>query len=365
MKIGLLIYGSLDTVTGGFIYDRYLVDYLESQGDQIEIVSLPWRDYARHLADNFSKTLRDRLLALEVDLLIQDELCHPSLIAINHHIIARVEYPIIALVHHLRSSEQHSNTVRWLYRIVEQRYLNAMDGFIFNSKTTRAAVNTFISRLPPHVVAYPGGNRFGNPISENHIHERAIQIGPLRVCFLGSITRRKQPHVILEACSLLPEIDIELSLIGNPHHEPRYSRQVHKMIPALPNATKVKTYPASDTHKLRTLFAEQHLLVVPSTYEGFGIVYLEGMAFGLPAIATTSGAAHETICHNRNGFLIEAGNRTALAMHLRELAMDRQKLFEMSKAALHTYQRGPTWEGMGKRVDAFLHSYSLTTFTPS
>ncbi len=364
MKLGFLIYGSLDTVTGGFIYDRYLVDYLESQGDQVEIVSLPWRDYSRHLADNFSKTLRDRLLALEVDLLIQDELCHPSLFAINHHIKARVEYPIIALVHHLRSSEQHPHTVHWLYRKVEQRYLNAMDGFIFNSKTTRAAVNAFVPRLPPHVVAYPGGNRFGNPTSVSHIRKRALQQRPLRVCFLGSITRRKQPHVILEACSLLPEIDIELSLIGNPHHEPRYSRQVQKLIPALPDATKVKIYPALDTQELSSLMAEHDLLVVPSTYEGFGIVYLEGMAFGLPAIATTNGAAHETISHNRNGYLIEAGNRTTLAMHLRDLAADHQKLFEMSKAALRTYQNGPTWEGMGQRVYEFLHSYALAPFTP-
>lgn len=42
-------------------------------------------------------------------------------------------------------------------------------------------------------------------------------------------------------------------------------------------------------------FKNAHTLIVPSSYEGFGIVYLEGMSFGLPAIGTTAGAASELV----------------------------------------------------------------------
>ena len=44
-------------------------------------------------------------------------------------------------------------------------------------------------------------------------------------------------------------------------------------------------------------------MVVPSSYEGYGIVYREGMAFGLPAIGTTSGGASEIITDGENGYL--------------------------------------------------------------
>ncbi len=54
MKIGLVIYGSLDTLSGGYMYDRMLVDYLRAEGDTVEIISLPWRNYAAHLTDNLS-----------------------------------------------------------------------------------------------------------------------------------------------------------------------------------------------------------------------------------------------------------------------------------------------------------------------
>ncbi|NJN80819.1 MAG: glycosyltransferase family 1 protein, partial [Anaerolineales bacterium] len=79
MKLGFIIYGSLDTLSGGYLYDRKLVEYLRSQGDEAEIISLPWRNYFSHLTDNFTFKLPSGF-----DIVIQDELNHPSLIGANH-----------------------------------------------------------------------------------------------------------------------------------------------------------------------------------------------------------------------------------------------------------------------------------------
>src|SRR5512138_1993944 len=128
MKIGFVIYGSLDTLSGGYLYDRKLVEYLRSQGDTVEIISLPWRNYLSHLTDNFHVRL-----PLNLDILIQDELNHPSLICANR---GRHPYPIVSLVHHLRCSELRSPWQNTFYRVVERKYLQSVDGFIFNSKTT-------------------------------------------------------------------------------------------------------------------------------------------------------------------------------------------------------------------------------------
>ena len=68
MKIGFVIYGSLDTVSGGYLYDRKLAEYLRAQGDVVEIISLPWRNYAAHLMDN----LHFRL-PRDLDLIIEDD----------------------------------------------------------------------------------------------------------------------------------------------------------------------------------------------------------------------------------------------------------------------------------------------------
>src|SRR3989304_4240199 len=165
MRIGLVIYGALDILSGGYLYDRKLVEYLRAQGDTVEIISLPWRNYASHLTDNFSFKSPANL-----DILIQDELNHPSLIAAN---CWKHPYPIISLVHHLRCSELRPKWQNDLYRVVEKKYLQSVDGFIFNSQTTKRVVNSLIGNSKPEVVAYPPTDRFGEAISENEIIERA------------------------------------------------------------------------------------------------------------------------------------------------------------------------------------------------
>ncbi|MGH8906982.1 MAG: hypothetical protein ACRD0K_10800 [Egibacteraceae bacterium] len=84
MRAGLVIYGSLETLTGGYLCDRRLLDHLASRGDQAEVVSLPWRSYPRHLTDNVSPSLIRRLRRARFDVLLRDELNHPSLVLLNH-----------------------------------------------------------------------------------------------------------------------------------------------------------------------------------------------------------------------------------------------------------------------------------------
>jgi hypothetical protein len=63
MRVGLVIYGSIETLTGGYLYDRRLLDHLVSRGDRAEVISLPSRNHhPRALCDNASPSLVRRLL---------------------------------------------------------------------------------------------------------------------------------------------------------------------------------------------------------------------------------------------------------------------------------------------------------------
>ena len=107
MHVGLIIYGSLDTLSGGYLYDRELVGRLQACGDQVTLVSLPGQGYARRWLDNWTAGLAGRLAQLPLDVLLQDELCHPSLFAMNRQLRRRARFPLVSIVHHLRSSEAH------------------------------------------------------------------------------------------------------------------------------------------------------------------------------------------------------------------------------------------------------------------
>jgi len=348
VKLGFVVYGSLGTLSGGYLYDRKLVEYLRAQGDTVEIISLPWRNYAAHLTDN----LRIRLPP-GLDLLIQDELNHPSLISANSR---PRQYPIISLVHHLRCSEQRPAWQNWLYRLVEMRYLNSVDGFIFNSQTTKRVVNRLVGGSKPEIVAYPPTDRFGAGLTEAEIIVRAKEQGPLRILFLGNVIYRKGLHTLLEAIRL-KTFDVRLDVIGGLTAEPRYAKEMQHISEVSGLKSKVFFHGPLDDEPLIDELEFAHVLVVPSSYEGFGIVYLEGMAFGLPAIGTTAGAAPEIISDGETGYLVPADDPKTLAERLFALANDRALLVRLSVNALARYRQQPTWDKTASRIWKFLHGF--------
>ncbi|MGB0385035.1 MAG: glycosyltransferase family 4 protein [Ardenticatenaceae bacterium] len=364
MYIGLIIYGSLQTISGGYLYDRQLVAHLRALGDQVEVISLPWSSYGRHLAHNLSPRLYKRLREAPFDLLLQDELNHPSLFWLNQRLRREVAYPLISIVHHLRSSEARPAWQNRFYRSIEQRYLASVDGFIFNSHTTREVVFGLLEPeprelVPPHVVAYPAGDRFQPNMSREMICARATQSGPLRLLFVGNVTERKGLYVLLSALALLSPADWRLDVVGNLSVEPSYSKIIKDVIEKEGLSQQLILHGALSDSALRQRFADSHLLVVPSSYEGFGIVYLEGMGFGLPAIASTAGAAHELITHGKNGFLVPHQEPIALARHLHTLIHSRQRLQQMSLAAHQHYLTHPTWHQSMTQIHRFLHHNAL------
>jgi glycosyltransferase involved in cell wall biosynthesis len=358
MRVGLLIYGSLETLSGGYLYDRKLVRHLRQQGDWVEVISLPWRNYARHVSDNLSPILLRRLESLSVDVLLQDELNHPSLFWLNRRLRRRVSYPILSIVHHLRSSEARPAWQNWAYRWIESRYLETLDGFILNSQTTRHAVAGFLAstsqKALPNLVAYPAGDHLKPQIDAQAITRRSLQIGPLQILFLGNLIPRKGLHTLLAALERLQTPDWRLSVVGSPSVDPAYATRMHQYAERVGLTARVTFHGALEDGALAELMSTSHLLALPSSYEGFGIVYLEAMGFGLPAIATTSGAASEIITHAQDGYLIPPGDPRALADHLRCLVADRQKLKEMSLAARLRYLAHPTWDDSMHLIRQFL-----------
>ena len=347
MRIGLIIYGSLDTISGGYLYDRKLMEYLRGAGDSVEIFSLPWRNYAAHLTDNSYFKLPKKL-----DILIQDELNHPSLIFANQ---GKHRYPVISLVHHLRCSELRPQWQNAFYRVVEKQYLNSVDGFIFNSVTTKDMVSGLLGHEKPGMIAYPPTDQFGDPISEDEITSRS-QASPLQVLFLGNVIKRKGLHTLLRAINL-GSLACKVDVVGSMTAEPRYAYEMERYI-LTPRLSSQITFHGSLGHdELVEKLKSAHVLVVPSSYEGFGIVYLEGMGFGLPAIGTTAGAASEIIEQGLTGYLIEPDDAQALFEHLQQLGEDRALLRRLSLNARARYLRQPSWAETAKRIRNFLLSF--------
>jgi glycosyltransferase involved in cell wall biosynthesis len=191
-------------------------------------------------------------------------------------------------------------------------------------------------------------------LTREDLAARAYTPGPLRLIFLGNVIPRKGLPTLLGALALLPRGSWRLTVAGSLEMDPAHVRQVKRQIADTGLGGQVQFTGVLGRKELTTRLARSHVLAVPSSYEGFGIVYLEGMAFGLPALATTAGGAVEIIHSGRDGFLTPPGDADALAGCLRALMDDRALLLAMSLAARDRFAAHPTWEDAGATVHDFL-----------
>lgn len=79
-----------------------------------------------------------------------------------------------------------------------------------------------------------------------------------------------------------------------------------------------------DDHAVRAWYGRAAVFCLPSVQEGFGIVFLEAMASGLPVVSTSAAAIPEVVPHGQAGILVPPGDILALARALNELLTNAQ-----------------------------------------
>jgi glycosyltransferase involved in cell wall biosynthesis len=356
VRIGLIVYGSLDVVSGGNLYDRMLVEHLQRKEHFVEVIALPNRGYVMGLLENVSPSLKRSLRDSSFSIMLQDELTHPSLFRINRNASTK----LVSIVHHLRSSEDRPRWQNELYRSVEKAYLETIDAFVFNSETTRESVEYLLQKKTRSVVATPGGDRLAGSteVTTEIVDQRARAKGPLRLLFVGNLIRRKGLHDLLTALAPLRDRDWHLDVVGSLERDPDYVEDIRRRARTLDLAERLTLHGTFDGSLLTGKYARCQLLVVPSSYEGFGIVYLEAMSFGLPVIANMAGATHEIVRHESTGFLVQPGDTVSLGRQLERVMDDPELLARMSLASLEAFRDHPTWETSMEKVSGFLADLS-------
>jgi glycosyltransferase involved in cell wall biosynthesis len=104
------------------------------------------------------------------------------------------------------------------------------------------------------------------------------------------------------------------------------------------------------------LYQRHQLMVLPSAFESYGIVYLEAQQFGLPVIGTTAGAAWEIITNGENGYLIAPEDVQGLAAVLLKLQRERGVLLALSRKALAAFAGHSGWGASCEVIRQFLYT---------
>ncbi len=329
MQVTFVVDGPLDQPTGGYVYDRLVVEGLRARGDTVHLVHLTSGGVARTLFENARAAA---VLGRNGEhVTVVDELCHPRVA------LASLMRPrrLVALVHHLAASERDGARAAVRLR-VERLLLGAAERAVVTSATTAdVLVRAGVAAARIHVVR-PGRDRLGERASPP---EPAAD-GVARFLFVGALVPRKGVLDLVDAFDGVAG-SARLTIAGPIDRDPAYAAAVKAAVAAAGAHIRI-TGPLSDAALAREL-STHDALVMPSRYEGFGIAAGEALSHGLAVVAARAGALPEVVRHGAEAVLFPPGDRRALLEALALLTRDRPRLCAMQAHALERARALPRW----------------------
>src|SRR5690606_34685300 len=103
---------------------------------------------------------------------------------------------------------------------------------------------------------------------------------------VAHLSPRKAQTDLLQALADLQTLDWHLTLAGSTERDPEYGAVVRDLCQTLGLEERVTLTGEVTGDTLRALFETAHLFVLPSRYEGYGMVVDEALAAGLPVICS-------------------------------------------------------------------------------
>jgi len=179
--------------------------------------------------------------------------------------------------------------------------------------------------------------------------------GPLRLLFLGRVDPFKGVSDLVPLLKRLKEqkIPVLANIVGGANESLRRKLAASQLDGMITWAGHV---PHEQCYRIA---AASDILLMLSRKEPFGMVTIEAMSMGCVPIAydIPSGST-EIIEQGKSGLLLPLGDLPAWAEAIRELALDRARLAQMSAAAVERARGTFNAEVMAQRIVAFLHDVS-------
>ena len=119
---------------------------------------------------------------------------------------------------------------------------------------------------------------------------------------------------------------------------------------------RVKFHPAITEERKKELLRGCHVMVAPSHYESFGMMYVEAMAFGRATIGCPVGGVPEIVQDGQTGLLVKPDDERALAKAILSLAADPQRCAAMGRAGYERFRERFTLERTAREMLAFYES---------
>ncbi len=336
----LCVPGDIATPTGGYAYARQLLARLPRAGVAVSLLALPASFPFPDAADLAQTTTLLAAVPARTVLLV-DGLAYgalpPSVIA------AAGPHRIVALVHHPLGLEAGLDPAASERLLASERAALALAArTVTTSRFTRDLLVAAFGVSPERIaVAEPG--------TEPARRAAGSGTGPVHLLAVGAVTPRKGFDLLVDALARLTDLGFALTIVGALDRAPDHVAALRGRIAASGLEARIFLAGAVSADRLAALYDRADIVVSPSHFEGYGMALAEALARGLPVVATTGGAAADTV-PPAAGRKVAPGDPAALAEALRVLIDDPDRRAAAAQAAWEAGQRLPTWHDTARIV---------------
>ena len=338
IDVAFAVPGDLDAATGGYAYARKLLQELPQCGVIPHHLALP----ASFPDPSVEDVARTRQMLDQIHpgtpILFDGLACG----AMPPGSLDGLEAPIIALVHHPLALEPGITPERQKELMESERAALAHATAVITSShyTARTLTDRFGVATDKITIAEPG----------TAPAKRATGTGsPLTMLAVGSLIPRKGYGVLLDALAQIERDDWHLTIAGSPDHDPHEANRIRERILASGQRSHITLAGRVPGDKLAKLYASADLFVMPTLYEGYGMVLCEALARGLAIVSTTGGAAAET-APDAAALKVPPGDAAALATALQRALSDDALRQSLSDASWAAGQSLPRWPESAARI---------------
>ncbi len=205
------------------------------------------------------------------------------------------------------------------------------------------------------VVEMPNGvdvKRF-SPREKNKtlVEEYGLE-GKVVVLFVGNLQLFKGLHLLIDVIERIKDEEIVLLVVGGGYGEKEYREQVRKK---QLEKRIIFAGPKSPEEDLGDHYNLADFLVLPSTHsESFGLVVLEAMASGKPAIVSALPGPSHLIDEGKDGLIVKVGDVEDLKNKIELLARNNEMCQAMGRTAREKVMKHYSWEKIGERLEKTL-----------
>lgn len=179
------------------------------------------------------------------------------------------------------------------------------------------------------------------------------------VIFVGRLEKRKGVDIAVDVFEQLLKANtfIRIQLAGDINSTDEVGAKALEKARRLEskNPSRFRVLGYIDDKQLTSLYENSHILLAPSRYESFGLIYIEAMRAGCIPIGLAVGGVPEVIEHNVNGFIMPSDDPRMISEEILKLANNRTQIDLLAEAAIKSHSARFTLEKMSRDIaESFL-----------